>query len=243
MKKDSHLLLGLAIGLAVAPGQLLSVHAHPHTGQLLVSASVIPQNRNEISGTVFGSSRRPVADVYVELLDDVGSTITRAKTNASGRFTFGGLVNGRYKVKVLPYNSEYLEQIQEVTLASVSAVPGSGSDRQQIDIYLRVNERANAGPFRTAPGVVFAQEVPEAAKKLYEQGIAHLREKKEKEGFESLKQAIEVFPNYYLALDRLGAEYAIRGTTNRSYFEAGLVLLMKAVEVNPRGYSSVFGLG
>ena len=149
---------------------------------------------------------------------------------------------------MLPYGTDYLEASQEVVLASVSAVAGSGSDQQQVDIYLRVNERASASPFGAAPGVVFAQEVPPAAKKLYEQGVGFLRDKKEKEGFESLKRAIEIFPTYYAALDRLGAEYASRGVDSQgklipSYLTAGGALLMKAVEVNPRGYSSVFGLG
>jgi tetratricopeptide (TPR) repeat protein len=63
-----------------------------------------------------------------------------------------------------------------------------------------------------------------------------------------MRQAIELFPNYYDALDRLGAEYAMRGVDasgklNTAYLQAGGALLMKAVEVNPRGYSSVFGLG
>ena len=201
------------------------------------------QGRNEISGTVFDETRRPVADVWVELLDDVNSSIRRAKTTASGRFIFSGLVNGRYFVRVLPYGTDYLEQRQEVTLAAVSAVSGSGSDRQNIDIQLKVNPRANAGPFAVAPGVVFAQAVPAAAKKLYEEGVRYLRDKKDTEGLDSLKKALEIFPDYYLALDRLGAEYAMRGTARPAYLQAGFVLLTKAVQVNPKGFSSVYGLG
>jgi tetratricopeptide (TPR) repeat protein len=181
--------------------------------------------------------------MYVELLDEVGSAITRAKADSSGRFTFRGLSDGRYKVKVLPYGTDYLEQIQEVVLYSVSAVAGGGADQQQIEIYLRANERANANPFAAAPTVIFAQEVPPEAKKLYEQGLNFLRDKKEKEALDTLRKSIEVFPNYYLALDRLGAEYAMRGASNRNYYEAAVVLLTKAAEVNPRGFSSVFGLG
>lgn len=243
MKRDARTVSGLALGLAIASGHLATIAAHPLTGQRAVSAAVITQGRNEISGVVFGASRRPEADVFIELLDDVNSTVSRAKTDSSGRYRFGGLANGRYALKVLPYGTDYLEQTQEVVLASVSAIAGSGSDRQQIDIYLKLNERANAGPFAAAPGVIFVQEVPTAAKKLYEVGINYLREKKEKEGLDSLRKSIEVFPDYYLALDRLGAEYAMRGMSNRSYLEAGLILLAKAVEVNPRGFSSVFGLG
>lgn len=243
MKKDTRLLVGLAIGLAAAPlSPPARVAAHPLTGQISFLATAA-QGRNAIYGAVFGNGGRPVADVFVELLDDVGSTVARGKTDSSGRFTFGGLADGRFKIRVMPYGTDYLEAVQEVTLYAVSAVQGSGSDRQQVDIQLRLNERALAGPFAMGPGVVFSQEVPETAKRLYEEGVNFLREKKEKEGFASLRKALEIFPDYYLALDRLGAEYATRGTTNRSYYEAGRVLLTKAVEVNPRGYSSFFGLG
>lgn len=243
MKKGARFLLSIAIGFIIVSNQASNTGAQTIHAPSSFSALLVPQARNEISGTVFGESHHPVADIYVEILDDTGSTITRSKTNGSGRFTFGGLPNGNYKVKVLPYGTDYMEQTQEVTLAAISASPGSGSDRQNIDIYLRINERVNAGPFAAAPGVIFVQDVPSAAQKLYEKGVGYLREKKGAEGLESLKQALEVFPSYYLALDRLGAEYALRGNTDRRYYEAALVLLAKAVEVNPRGFSSVFALG
>lgn len=236
MKKTALLITCFTLALTTS-GQVSAA-----TPRMLVVAGVI-QGRNAISGTVFGESSRPVPDIYVELLNDVYSTISRARTDGSGRFSFNGLGEGRYKLKALPYGTDYLEQTQEVQLASASGIPGSGSDRQNIDIYLRLNERAHAGPFSAAPGVIFVQEVPKPARTLYQAGIGYLGVKKEKEGFESLRKAIEIFPNYFQALDRLGGEYAMRGATDRSYYEAALVLLTKASEVNPRSFSSVFGLG
>jgi Tfp pilus assembly protein PilF len=200
------------------------------------------QGRNSISGLIFGESRTPLENAYVELLDELGTTITQTRTNGSGRYAFYGLSNGRFKIRVFPVGTDYMEQTQEVLLSPVSAIPGSGGDNQQIDFYLRLREGANSGPF-SVPGVVFAQEVPDEAKKFFEQGLSELRQKKEKEGFESLKKALDVFPNYFLALDRLGTEYAARGNMNPSYFEAARILLTKALEVNPRSYSSMFGLG
>ena len=223
MKKAVQFVLGLAIGLALASSQ-----------------AALAQGRNEISGTVFGESGRPVADVYAELVTDLGSSLTRIRTDPSGRFTFRGLTNGSYTVRILPYGTDYKEQTQSVVLGTVSA---SSSDRQQIQIYLSLNERARQGPFALVPGVIFAQDVPRGAQRLYEEGRRHLAEKRDVEGFESLKKAIEAFPTYYLALDRLGGEYAIRGTSDRSYLGAGLVLLSKASEVNPKAFNTAFGLG
>jgi len=241
MKKIPTLCLGVAIGAVVAP----QLPAQASTSSLTVPAFTTAQaGRSVITGTVFVEAHRPVADIWIELLDDFNSTVSRVKTDASGRFTFSNLINGNYRLRVLPYGTDYKEQVQDVTLSSVSAVSGRpGADRQIIDIYLKRNDRAPVGPFAVGPRVVFVQEVPPEAERLYEEGVRLLRDKKEKEGFESLKRSLETFPTYYLALDRLGAEYAMRGHKDRSYWEAARLLLEKAVEVNPRGINSVFGLG
>ena len=243
MKKVSSLCLGVAIG-AVAASQLPANASNP-TSSLTLNPFITAQaGRSVITGTVFVEAHRPIADVWIELLDDFNSTLSRLKTDASGRFTFSNLINGNYRLRVLPYGTDYKEQVQEVTLVSVSAVSGRpGADRQNIDIYLKLNDRAPAGPFAVGPGVIFAPEVPPEAERLYREGLRLLREKNEKEGLENLKKSLEVFPTYYLALDRLGGEYAMRGNKDRSYLEAARLLLEKAVEVNPRGINSVFGLG
>jgi tetratricopeptide (TPR) repeat protein len=223
MKRLAQFVLGVASGLAMLSGH-----------------DVLAQGRNEISGTVFSDVGRPLADISVELDTDLGSSLTRIRTDSSGRFTFGGLTNGSYTVRILPYGTEYKEQSQPVTLATVSS---TSSDRQVIQIYLALNERARSGPFALVSGVIFAQEVPRDAQRLYEDGVRLLAEKKEADGLNSLKKSIEVFPEYYLALDRLGGEYAVRGLTDRSYLDAGLVLLSRASEINPSGGSTAFGLG
>ena len=218
------------------------------------TAAALVQGRSTIYGSVYGEGRRPVADVYVELLDDVNSTIRQIKTDMSGRFQFSGLVDGRYMLKIRPGNTGYQEHTQQVIIAAVSSVRPSeagsrsgGADNQHIDIGLKLDERGMYGPFSAGAGVLFAQEIPPAAKRHYDEGIGFLREKKEEQAFASLRQALEVFPDYYAALDRLGGEYAVRGvsdkTTNKEFLQAGLILLTKATQVNPRSYSSMYGLG
>jgi Tfp pilus assembly protein PilF len=233
MKKGAYLLLSLAVTTPVAQHHIPAAEAHPF---IAYTASAVPQGRSSISGFVFVNERQPLSDIYVELVNDMYSTVGRTKTTGSGRYTFNGLSNGNYKVKVLPYGTDFAEQTIDVTVAAISFDSRrSGVDNVQLDIYLK--PRANTSPL-AAPGTVFAQQVPEAAKKFYETGINQLREKKDKEAFESLKGALEIFPTYYLALDRLGTEYLQRG-----YHDAARILLTRAIEVNPRGFSSTAGLG
>lgn len=249
MNKGISLLLGLAVGFGATPGQATELDAatlaaargaaHP----TLVTA----QGRNTIYGTVFGMERRPVADIYVELLSDVYQTIDRARTDNSGRFSFRGLPSGLYKVRVMAHGTEYIEQTIDVSLVTLSAVGGgeggaSGGASEQIDIYLKVREvTGSGGPFAAPPGVVFAQQVPDAARKLYDKAMIDLRERRETEGYDGLRKAIEVFPDYYAALERLGIGYVLKGTP--AHFAAARVLLMKAVEVNPRGFPALYALG
>lgn len=243
MNRGVHLALGVALVFAAAPSGIPAATASRAARPYINVALVQQPRRNSITGHIFGDSRRPLSDVFIELLDDLGVTINRTRTNASGRYEFTGLPEGRFRVRALPYGTGYAEQAQEVIIANVSARGGgTGSEIQQKDFYLRLRPEFSAGPF-ASPGTIFVQEVPEAAKKLYEKGIGELRAKKEKEGFESLRQALAAFPDYFLALDRLGTEYAVRGNTNPAYFEAARVLLTKAVGVNAGSFSSTFGLG
>ncbi|MGI9108197.1 MAG: tetratricopeptide repeat protein [Pyrinomonadaceae bacterium] len=244
MNKGASLLLGLAVGFSAptAPTQAIELYTSSLVARASVHPAIVIQGNNSIYGTVFGPGRRPVADIYIELLSDVYSTIDRARTDTSGRFTFRGLTSGLYKVRVLARGTEYIEQTIDVSLVPISATSGSGGASEQVDIYLKAREVTQAGgPFAAPPGVVFAQEVPDAAKKMYEKAIIDLREKRDKEGYDSLRKAVELFPNYYAALERLGLSYVMQGTP--AHFEAARVLLMKAAEVNPKGFSAVFGLG
>lgn len=195
------------------------------------------QQRNSITGFVFGESRTPVSRIYVELLNDVYSTVARAQTSGSGMFSFTGLPAGQYNVKVLAGGTDYEEQIQSVSLVPFSMIPGRGAVSEQINFYLKAKRRSDADR-SASPGVLFIQEIPDGAKRLYESGIDDLEAKNETAGFEKLKKSLEIFPDYFLALDRLGTEYLMRG-----YYDPAAVLLTRAVAVNSRSFSSTFGLG
>lgn len=188
--------------------------------------------QNRISGFVFDEARRPVPQLYVELLDEGYSTIARTRTGGTGLFNFSGLSAGQYTVRVLVGGTNFQPQSMSVTFSNIA---GARVGAEQVDFYLRTNPKA--GRAQGAPGVVFAQDIPGDAKRLYEAGIADLESKNEG-GLVKIKESIEKFPDYFDALDRLGNEYLTRG-----YYEPAFVLFTKAVAVNPKSFSSNFGLG
>ena len=73
-------------------------------------------------------------------------------------------------------------------------------------------------------GAVFVQEVPEQARKEFERG-SELLEKTDqrREGVETLKKAIEIFPLYFAALELLGTEYV-----KQQEYEPAIPVLTKA---------------
>ena len=206
----------------------------------LSSGIVKKQAGNTISGYVFGNQRQPMPNVNVELTDDLMRTVGRVQTNSSGRYIFGNLTSGKYRVRVLPYETNYQEQIQEVEIinysrqSSTGAISRGGLDNSQLDFYLRIKKGVNP---TTINGTIFAQEIPKEARAKFDAGVANINLKKNREGLNDIKSAVEIFPDYYDALLLLGNEYI-----KLNYHQAAQALLTKAVEVNPKSYSGWYGL-
>ena len=90
---------------------------------LHVEAQLPGFSGSTVSGFVFDPQRRPVAQVPVELINDVNGVIQRMRTDGSGRFLFRGVSQGRFQVRVLPLGTNYEEQTQEIEIYGIS---GSG---------------------------------------------------------------------------------------------------------------------
>lgn len=207
-----------------------------------VGTRVYGQGSNSIAGVIFGLNRQPLTDINVELLDEFSRTVQRVRTSSGGWYMFSRLPAGRYKVRVMPFGTNYEEKEEEVELVNFSRSRADGSSapfgftNEQLDLYLRLRKGAEVAE-NTA---VFIQDVPDAARKLYEKGIADLDARKQDTGLAALKSSIETFPKYFNALERLGTEYVRLGKPG--YYDAAEILLTMAVNVNPRGYKSWYGL-
>lgn len=236
-----YLLLGaIAISLnTAAPSTRLKTwrgEAHPPARSVVQG--------NQIMGHISDSNRQPVARIYVELMNDYYQMLRRVQTDGSGFYSFSNISAGNFKVKVVSSGTDFLEQTQDVTITNFvtntgTAIIVGGRDSQQVDFILRSKTEMRGVAARIAPGTVFVQEVPAEAKRTYDRAVAELdKEKPRAEAIEELKKAVDLFPNYYMALERLGMEYI-----KRKQYEPANVVLSKAVEVYPRGYMSLYSLG
>jgi tetratricopeptide (TPR) repeat protein len=175
----------------------------------------------------------PLADLRVELLNEVDSVIRTVKTDGSGLFIFRKLSDGTFQVRVQTSGTNYISQTKRVELARPH---GFGSASEELDFVLATKSNTSS---IAKPGVVFVQEVPEAARKQYQKGSDLLeKSNKRQEAFAALKSAIDIFPQYFDALELLGTEEV----KDREY-DAAIPVLTKALEVNSRAYASCFALG
>lgn len=189
-----------------------------------------------ISGIVYDNRRNPLIEVDIELLDDLYRSINRTKTTATGRYEFGGLGDGRYTVKVLPFRYDLMDETALVEINTMTSVPGQvGNTYMTQDFYLSPRK---GSMMDSETGVVFAQDVPKEAKKLYDDGAKSITKGKSDEGIASFRKAVAVFPTYFVALQNLGKQLFAKG----EYGEAVQVLL-KASEVNPKSPVTFYYMG
>ncbi len=188
-----------------------------------------PQSASSYSiGGHVSDGRNAIPNLQVELLNDVDSVIQRTKTDSSGLFVFRRLAPGVFEIRIQTYGTSYLGQTKRVQLERTRVF-------EQVDFVLGAKQSASMS---ATPGAVFVQEVPEHARKEYDRGAELLQKTEQrKEGMETLKKAIEIFPTYFAALELLGTEYV-----KQQEYEPAVPVLTKALEINRRAYPSLYAL-
>ena len=200
---------------------------------LLPATPTLQTNSNTISGHVSNDQRMPLADLRVELLNEVDSVIRTIKTDGSGLFVFRKLSDGIFQVRVQTSGTNYVSQTKRVDLARPH---GFGAAYEELDFVLATKDKGGSS---VRPGVVFVQEVPEPARKQFEKASELLnKSNKRQEAFAALKSAIDLYPQYFDALELFGTEQV----KDRQY-EAAIPPLTKALEVNSKAHASAFALG
>jgi tetratricopeptide (TPR) repeat protein len=202
---------------------------------LIIGFNVVCFAQSEISGIIYDKQRNPLPNLDVELLNDYYQTINRLRTDGSGRYQFGGLRNGRYSIKVYAFQYDLEDQTQEQEINTQNIRGGEGVGFFLLDFYLLPKK---GGLAETENSVIFAQDIPAEAKKLYNQATIEFSKNKTDEGIITLNNAIKILPDYFLALQRIGKELYIK-----KRYEESAHFLFKAVQVNPRSANSFYYLG
>ncbi len=191
---------------------------------------------NVISGQVWDPNRRPAANLYVELQTELGSNLGRQRTTETGFFSFSGVSSGRFKIHVITLGTDYLDQTQDVQIMNLQQ---GMSDTVYVDFYLKYDPRRVKSGLDGVTDEVFAQEgISKEAEKHYKKGMSLLEDSKTEQAVAAFRQALDVTPNYYYALNALGRELV----QEKKYSEA-LEYLIKAIDLNQRSYSSYYYLG
>lgn len=201
---------------------------------ILVFQGIAFSQTNRISGQIFGINRRPLSDVYVELINEINTVLFRIRTDGSGRYFFSGMPAGRYLVRARPFATDYEEQTQEVELVTAVGRRNTPESLQK-DFYLTSRRDTNKQPSVT--GVIFAQEIPDEAKRAFERALVELDANRLDTGIQELESATKIFPDYYYALDRLGSELL-----KKQRFAEAAKAFERAVVINARSSNSWYGL-
>ena len=194
-----------------------------------------------IQGYVFfPSGRRAEGSIVVKLQSYQGSEL-QVVPDSSGAFTFSSLAPGRYTV-VINAGEEY-----EIAREGVFIDTDPNLSRNRIRLpttpqkhTVMVHLRLKGKPDQAKASVVNAAlaAVPEKARKLYETGVEQSRANEPAKAVISLKEAVDLHPNFPLALNELGVQYL-----KLRQIDKALEVLKQACKLDPEAFGSRINLG
>jgi len=196
--------------------------------------------RHTISGRIyFPSGRRSDVRVKVKLQSLQSGELT-VFSDVNGTFSFKGLEAGSYTV-VVDAGDEYEQAHESVYIDTEAGNSRRGvilppvSRLYTVDITLRLKMGGHM-----KPGVVSASlaAVPEAARDLYLKAVASAQEGDNAKAVSQLKAALNMFPDFPLALNELGVQYLKANQPDKA-----ADVLSKAVKLAPDDFSPRLNYG
>lgn len=177
---------------------------------LLVSVTAHAQS-NTLRGKVRSTNGTTINNAIVELKKGGGGMISQTVTRNDGDFAFSNLPSGEYEVEVTVAGYESAVQMARFN----TPAPMNFAEVLNIEVIIRPRPDGTLA----APGTNFTQDVPKAARTLFEKGRSKIREGKSDEGIAMLREAIAAFSNYFNAHFELGKELFRLGKNNEALEE------------------------
>ncbi len=184
-----------------------------------------------IQGEVKLPDGRPAAaGIYVSLESDASGGFVNAQTDSRGKFSFNGLANVRYRVRVRALG--YEEEVQEADLSTtpvgllrftLHAKPGTGPE-----------------PISgVTPNSKFPDDMPDDARKEFQQGFDIFASGKDpQKSISHFKKSTEKYPKFAPAFYYLGAAQAID-----KHFDEAIPALQKSIALNDKAPEPLIALG
>ena len=194
-----------------------------------------------IQGYVFFPSGRRAEGTIVVKLQSYQYGELQVIPDSSGAFTFSNLGPGNYTVIVnagdeyeISREGVYIDT--DINLSRTGARVPTTTRRYTVMVHLR--PKAQAGHAKASVVNAALAEVPEKARKLYEQGLQQARAEDMTKAAESLKEAVALYPNFPLALNELGVQYLKLRQVNKA-----VEALKQACKLSPEASTPRLNLG
>lgn len=196
---------------------------------ILLTPHLCAQDSGVIEGFIRGPDAKPLPHVVVVLKNAGGVQVDRTLTNMEGHYLFFLVPPGQYVVSVEP-KSPYVGDSRYVEI-----ITGERDAHRRVDFQL---DRLGSPQPTTPPEPVFVQRVPAEAEQAYELALELFKQGRVGQARAQLEHAIQLFPEYFLALNRLGLEALRAGevAASEQWFS-------RALRANPNSASARFGMG
>lgn len=186
-----------------------------------------------IRGKLFmPNGRLPEQRMRVVLEVSTGGIYADTFSDSVGNFEFRSLPNNNYRINV-PSDGFTYESAQENL-----EVSGAVSRTFSVQLYLREKATNAVSKDKMISAGELLQDAPRAAKKSYEQGLKRMKDGKNSEAETLFQDALKIYPEYVLALNKLGECYIYEEKLKEAQAE-----FEKAVSINAKYPISLINLG
>jgi Flp pilus assembly protein TadD len=218
----------------VAAFCFLTAWAEAQTGLPLRpnNAPSVESAPGSIRGRVVLPDGAPVSEAFRITLSVLRGTQAVAYTDQQGQFEFRGLTPGEYAIEVEVGDRRRFD----VTRETIQVFRGTPSN-----VTLALKEKTESTSVKGAPSVSvaeIAQNIPSKARGEFDRGSKAAKEGKKAEAIAHLRKAIEIYPDFLMARNDLGALLLESGSLDEAEQE-----LRRAVEVDPKAFNPKVNLG